>query len=111
MTNAGGSFDNGFAIEPATSIRPHQVMTGVTQLTVAAASEVIPGPNDYPFLYDHTNTHVLAAAAKVDVTPIVALRAPVASPALNRARALNSATLSVVLDPSDPAGRPLVKKP
>jgi uncharacterized protein YjdB len=108
MTNSGGAYDCGYAVEPFSSIRPHQVMTGVTQLTVACASEIIPGPNDYPFLYDATGTRVLAAAAKVDVTPLVVsserrqartIRRPAPRP--------NSTVVGPRRDPKDPAGRPL----
>jgi hypothetical protein len=109
MTNAGGAFDGGNVLEPAASIRPHQVMTGVTSLTVAAASQVIPGPNDFPFLYDLTNTRVLAAAAKVDVTPINQLRIPT-GPTLNRVL-LPAPVGSMMLDPTDPAGRLIPRKP
>jgi len=104
MTNAGGLFDCGFAIEPASSLRPHQVTTGVTQITVACASEVIPGPNDYPFMYDLTNTHVLAAAAKVDVTPSVVL---LSKPSPKSRTAPMVTSDGIRRDPKDPAGRPL----
>ncbi|HEY4303324.1 MAG TPA: Ig-like domain-containing protein [Gemmatimonadaceae bacterium] len=70
MTNIGGAFDNGGVNIPATSLRQHQITTGMTGLWVAAASEVGPGPNDFAIIYDHTNTHVLVAAARVDVTPL-----------------------------------------
>ncbi|TFU25446.1 hypothetical protein E0687_10975 [Thermus tengchongensis] len=30
----------------------------------------MPGPNDYPFYYDSTNTKVLSAVATIDVTPL-----------------------------------------
>jgi len=55
---------------PSTSLRPHQITTGMTDVTVACASVIVPGPNDYPLFYDSTNTKVLAGVAKIDVTPI-----------------------------------------
>jgi hypothetical protein len=70
MTNTGGALDCGSVTLPAASLRPHQVTTGMTGLTIACASQVVPGPNDYPFLYDQTNTVVLGAVAKIDFTPL-----------------------------------------
>jgi hypothetical protein len=70
MTNTGGALDCGSVALPAASLRPHQVTTGMTGLTIACASQVVPGPNDYPFLYDQTNTVVLGAVAKIDFTPL-----------------------------------------
>jgi hypothetical protein len=71
MTNTGGQFECTAAIAlPATSLRTHQVTTGMTGLTISCASQVVPGPNDYAFLYDSQNTVVLGAVAKIDLTPI-----------------------------------------
>jgi hypothetical protein len=117
MTNTGGSFDNGYVVEPASSLRPHQVTTGLTDLTVAAASEVIPGPNDYPLLYDLTGLHVLAAVAKIDVTPLSLDGSAIRPPAGTRARVLykgrtltSTKTGPGAPDPKDPRGRPLPPK-
>jgi len=70
MTNAGGLFDCGQVVLGSASLRSHQVTTGMTGITLACASQVIPGPNDYAFLYDSRNTTVLGAVAKIDLTPL-----------------------------------------
>jgi len=70
LTNKGGAFDGGGVKLPASSLRQHQLTTGLTGLWIANASEVTPGPNDYAIIYDSSNQHVLVAAAKVDVTPL-----------------------------------------
>lgn len=75
MTNQGGRHDCGYVSLPASSLRPHQVTTGLTGLGIACASEVIPGPNDQILFYDSTGKIVLAAVAKVDLTPISASQA------------------------------------
>jgi len=70
MTNTGGQFDCGQVVLGSASLRPHQVTTGMTGITLACASQVIPGPNDYAFLYNSGNTIVLGAVAKIDLTPL-----------------------------------------
>ena len=75
MTNEGGSFDcvtsGAYPIVPGSQIvTTHQVMTGLTQLTMNCASEIIPGPNDFILFRSIDGTHVLGAVAKIDVTPI-----------------------------------------
>lgn len=70
MTNIGEAVDCGYTVLPSTSLRPHQITTGMTDVTVACASVIVPGPNDYPLFYDSTNTKVLAGVAKIDVTLI-----------------------------------------
>lgn len=107
MTNSGGAFDCGFAVEPASRLRSHQVTTNVSQITLACASQIIPGPNDYPFLYDQTGTRVLGAAAKVDVTPLVVTTVRRGSTPTIRVPTRVTITGSQQLDPNDPAGRPL----
>ena len=71
LTNAGGQFDcsQQFVLGSA-SLRPHQVTTGMTGIALACAGQVIPGPNDYAFLYDSRNTTVLGAVARIDLTPL-----------------------------------------
>ena len=70
MRNTGGAIDCGRNVIPASSLRSHQVTTGLAQLTIACASVVAPGPNDYVLFYDKSGTQVLGAVAKVDVTPL-----------------------------------------
>jgi hypothetical protein len=111
MTNSGGAYDCGYVVEPASRLRPHQVTAGLTQLTIACASEVLPGPNDYPFLYSTDGLHVLAAAAKVDITPLrsSSLRSPqrtIAPPSKHK-----SDLTPVARDPNDTKGRPIGHAP
>lgn len=70
MTNQGGDVDCGHVDLPQSSLRTHQITQGLTGLAIACASAVTPGPNDYALFYDHTGTTVLAAVAKVDLTPL-----------------------------------------
>ncbi len=71
MTNLANEFDCGFYFEtPAASLRPNPLLQGISSLLYACAAEIQAGPNDFPLFYDVTNTHLLAAVTKVDVTPI-----------------------------------------
>jgi hypothetical protein len=110
MTNVGGMVDCSTNVEPFESLRPHQVTTGLKQLTIACASEVIPGPNDYVFLYDKSNTKALAAVAKIDLTPVPETvvnnsRVRTTAPALRADRRTGPSVGKI--DPRDPAGRPV----
>jgi hypothetical protein len=102
MTNAGGAHDCGYNVLPASRLRPHQVMDGLTDLTMACASEVILGPNDYALFYSLDGTRVLGAVAKVDVTPLSQAMANTMAAEV-RARA-TPATLTTPRS-TDPAGR------
>ena len=89
MNNTGGLVDCGRNVLPSTSLRSHQITAGLSQLAMACASEVEPGPNDYALFYDLTNTRVLGAVAKIDLTPLAGLR--VARPArIKRSSALRA---------------------
>jgi len=73
MQNTGGAVDcanPSRPVLPSSSLRSHQVTEGLTQLTVACASVLNPGPNDYPLFYDTSNQQVLGAVAKVDLTSL-----------------------------------------
>ncbi len=70
MTNTGQAVDCGYNTLPQASLRPHQITQGMTNVTIACSSVLIPGPNDYPLYYDSTNTRVLSAVATIDTTPI-----------------------------------------
>jgi len=95
MRNTGGAVDCGYNTEPGTSLRPSQVTTGLTNLTVACASVIAPGPDDFIFLYDQSNTKPLAGVARINTTPSTMLAAslqtqslaPQTAPALNPAKA------------------------
>lgn len=70
MTNTGGAVDCGYNTVAPTSLRAHQITTGLTDLTMACSSVLIPGPNDFPLYLDRSNTKVLSAVATIDITPI-----------------------------------------
>lgn len=70
MTNIGQQVDCGRVLEPANVLRQHQVTNGMTAVSMACASVLVPGPNDFALWYDLTNTQVLAAVAKVSTTPL-----------------------------------------
>ena len=93
MRNLGSAYDCGLVVLPASSLRSHQIMTGLTDLSVACASEVQLGPNDFALFYDDTNAHVLGAVAKIDLTP---LPPPTNLPSLRR----GPATAPRVVDPN-----------
>ncbi|MEP6572734.1 MAG: hypothetical protein ABJD11_08560 [Gemmatimonadota bacterium] len=81
MTNVGADFDcfvqvNSYIRLPAASLRASSITAGMGGLSIACASEISPGPNDFPLFYDTSNQHVLAAVAKIDLTPIVPVPAP-----------------------------------
>jgi uncharacterized protein YjdB len=105
MTNAGGAFDCAnpdYPILPASRLTTtHQVMTGLTQLTVACASEVVPGPNDFVLFRSVDGTRVLGGVAKIDVTPLQ----------LSNFRKLHATVVRAATAPTlDAAGRPLKKQ-
>jgi hypothetical protein len=70
MTNTGQAVDCGYNTLPQASLRPHQITQGMTNVTIACSSVLVPGPNDYPLYYDSTNTKVLSAVATIDTTPL-----------------------------------------
>lgn len=70
MTNTGQAVDCGYNTLPQASLRPHQITQGMTNVTIACSSVLVPGPNDYPLYYDSTNTKVLSAVATIDITPL-----------------------------------------
>jgi hypothetical protein len=74
MTNTGGFVDcvdtlGNYAVLPQSSLRTHQVTTGLTGLTLACASVIQPGPQDFPLFYDRTNSQLLAGVATVGTQP------------------------------------------
>jgi len=73
MFNLSNEFDCGlyFGTPPA-SLRPSPLLQGVSRLLYACAAEIQAGPDDFPLFYDVSDTHLLAAVAKVDVTPLQA---------------------------------------
>ncbi len=67
MTNTGAQIDCGYTLLPPSRILlGHQVTTGLTGLTIACASIINPGPQDFPIMYDlGTNTLVLGGVAVI----------------------------------------------
>lgn len=70
MTNVGNAVDCGQKTIPATSLKTHQVTTGLTSLQMACSSVIQPGPQDYVFMYDTTGKLALAGAARINTTPL-----------------------------------------
>ena len=77
MTNTGGFIDCGRVVAQAVQLREHQVTTGLDSLQMGCASEIVPGEQDFVFLFDMTNTVAIAGVAKVDITPLPAPTAAV----------------------------------
>jgi len=50
MTNTGQAVDCGYKTLPQASLRPHQITQGMTDVTIACSSVLVPVPNDYPLL-------------------------------------------------------------
>ncbi len=107
MRNIGDFVDCGYNTLPASSLRSQQIMTGLTDLTIACASVITLGPNDFALFYDRTNTRVLAGVAKVDVTPLPAMAA--ASAAMEIAPQTRRATAEWVRT-HDPIGNPITRQ-
>lgn len=95
MRNSGGRVDCGRNVLPGSSLRPHQVTTGLTQLTIACASVVVPGPNDYPLFYNRGGTLLLGAVAKVDLTPLTVMASMTSAPGV-RSNATDSTSAGLV---------------
>lgn len=102
MQNTGGAVDCNYNVVPQSSLRAHQITAGLTQLTIACASVVDPGPNDYALFYDLSGEFVLGAVAKVSLTPLAltAARAPGAMSVTGR-----SARVQPEARSNDPVGR------
>jgi len=80
MTNTGGAVDCGYQTVQPSSLRPHQITAGLTNLTMACSSVLIPGVQDFPLYLDQSNTNVLSAVATIDVTPLPARPRPTKVP-------------------------------
>ena len=70
MTNTGSAVDCGQVVLTATSLRPHQITTGLTGLTIACSSVITLGPSDFALYLDSKNESVLSGVARIDVTPL-----------------------------------------
>ncbi|MEE8116543.1 MAG: hypothetical protein V3T28_05475, partial [Gemmatimonadales bacterium] len=117
LRNTGGAVDCGRQVLTQTSLRQHQITTGLTGLSIACASVIVPGQTDFPLFFDLSNTQVLAGVARVDVGESVSHRAESAERRdarrrnfereVRRLEALIRARLgaSPELDPTSPTGR------
>jgi YVTN family beta-propeller protein len=86
MRNVGQAIDSGLL--PASQLRPHQITTGMTGVSVAASSVITLGPNDFPLYYSVASpTDVLAGVAKIDVSPL-----PTAAPTVTAVSPSSGAT-------------------
>jgi len=78
MRNVGQAVDcvenNVYPVLPASSLRPHPITRDMTNLTVACASVIELGPNDFPLFYNRANNLVLGGVAQIDTTPITELK-------------------------------------
>jgi hypothetical protein len=72
MRNTGGAVNCGYTYLPNSSLRAHQVTNLVDDLTIACASVIEPGPQDFVVFYNTDQTQVLAGVAKIDTTPLSA---------------------------------------
>lgn len=73
MRNIGQAVDCGYNNLPLASLRPHPITRDLTNFTIACASVIELGPDDFPLFYDRSNTRVLAGVAQIDTNPITEL--------------------------------------
>ncbi|MCH6201418.1 Ig-like domain-containing protein [Aquiflexum sp. LQ15W] len=86
MRNVGNAVDCGYNILPASSLRPHPIMRDMTNVTIACASVIELGPNDFALYYDSGNSRVLAGVAQIDTAPITELKTSRLDPGFLNAR-------------------------
>ncbi|WP_051286965.1 Ig-like domain-containing protein [Algoriphagus mannitolivorans] len=86
LRNVGNAVDCNYTLLPNTSLRPNQITNGMTGLTVACASVIVPGPNDFPLFFDTGNSLLLAGVAAINTTPISNLQTARLLPSVSSAR-------------------------
>jgi hypothetical protein len=74
----------------------------MTAVRLACASKIIPGPNDFPLIYDSSNSVVLAGVAKIDVTPL----SPAVAERTSRTDSATTETLDEDVNPNTGSGVP-----
>lgn len=74
MRNVGLAVDCGYNTLPFASLRPHPITRDMTNLTIACASVIQLGPNDFPLFFDRSNRIVLGGVAQIDTNPITELK-------------------------------------
>ncbi|MDZ4865287.1 MAG: hypothetical protein SGJ01_17850 [Gemmatimonadota bacterium] len=84
FTNVGAVISCIETIPPA-QIAQHQTTAGLTSITIACASQALPGPNDFPLFFESTGLAV-AGVAKISTIPLpvppAAVRATTRPPAI-----------------------------
>lgn len=74
MRNLGQAIDCNYNVLPFASLRSHPITRDLTDLTIACASVIQLGPDDFALFYDKSNTRVLAGVAQIDTNPITELK-------------------------------------
>ncbi|MCS4434344.1 Ig-like domain-containing protein [Aquiflexum gelatinilyticum] len=74
MRNVGNAVDCGNNLLPQSSLRPHPITRDMTNVTIACASVIELGPNDFALYYNRANNQVLAGVAQIDTAPITELK-------------------------------------
>jgi hypothetical protein len=74
MRNVGNAVDCGYNTLPFASLRPHPITRDMTDITIACASVIQLGPNDFALFYNSTNSLVLGGVAQIDTNPITELQ-------------------------------------
>jgi hypothetical protein len=74
MRNVGNAVDCGNVLLPGTSLRSHPITRDMTDVTIACASVIELGPNDFALYYSRSNSQVLAGVAQIDTAPITELK-------------------------------------
>jgi hypothetical protein len=70
MRNIGKAVDCGYNTLPSMSLRAHPITRGIENLTIACASAIELGPNDFALFFDRSNRSVLAGVAQIETQPI-----------------------------------------
>ncbi len=65
IVDLGGAIDCGYNHLPASALRPTEVTTGLTDLTMACSAAVSAGSADTPFMYSIDGTHILGALTTI----------------------------------------------
>lgn len=112
LTNASTIVNCNFGnwVVPASSLRSHQITTGLSGLSIPCASSITPGPNDFPIVYDVTGQFVVGAVAKVDLTPL-STTSIVRMPTKSATRPAQPRTATVPLPAVDGLNRPRTPGP
>ena len=92
MVSVADAVDCEYTDLPGASLRSHQITTGMSAIRIACSSSILPGPDDFAFLFDSSNTKVLAGAAKIDIVPLSPSAPPPSARLLAEASGLEERT-------------------